>query len=46
MKADEALQVLGQLAAQYKGTLKEHEILQVALKTLGDICHGRTPTEG
>lgn len=46
MKVDEALQVLGQLAAQYKGTLKEHEILQEALKTLSDLYHGRTPTEG
>lgn len=36
MKAKEALEVLAQLAAQYKGTLKEHEVLQVALKTLKD----------
>lgn len=37
MLAKEALEILSQLAAQYKGTLKEHEVLQEALKTL-KIC--------
>lgn len=30
----QALDVLSQIAAQYKGTLKEHQILQQALQVL------------
>jgi hypothetical protein len=40
MIAKEALDILAQLAAQYKGTLKEHEVLQEALKTLKAYVEG------
>lgn len=34
MKTDEALKLLAQVAAQYRGTLEDHQNLQQALQTL------------
>lgn len=34
MKTDQALELLSQLAAQYKGTLEEHNALQTALNVI------------
>lgn len=34
LNPSQALDVLSQIAAQYKGTLKEHQILQQALQVL------------
>ena len=38
MKVSEALDVMHALASQYKGLLKEHETIQIALKVLKDAC--------
>jgi len=38
MKLDEALSLLAQVCAEYRGTLREHQALQEALKTVSDKC--------
>jgi len=38
MKLEEALNLLGQVCAGYKGTLQEHQALQSALKIVNDKC--------
>lgn len=38
MKLDEALNLLRQVCAGYRGTLQEHQALQEALKTVSDKC--------
>ena len=34
MKTDQALQLLSQVVAQFRGTLEEHQTLQTALKAI------------
>ena len=38
MDVKEALNLLGQVCAGYKGTLQEHQALQSALKVINDKC--------
>lgn len=39
MKTDEALKLLAQVAAQYRGTLEDHQNLQLALQTLAEAVN-------
>jgi len=45
MKLNEALDVLAQVCAVHTGNLKEHQILQEALKTVGEKCNAITKDE-
>lgn len=47
MKIAEAFEIVALLASQYRGTLKEHETLQTALKVLKESCAEKqeTPNE-
>jgi len=38
MKLDEALNLLGQVCAAFRGNLEEHRVLQEALKTVTNRC--------
>ena len=38
MKLEEALSLLSQVCAAYKGTLQEHQTLQQALKVVNEKC--------
>jgi len=38
MKLDEALSLLSQVCAGYKGNLQEHQVLQEALQTVSKKC--------
>lgn len=42
MKTDEALKLLAQVAAQYRGTLEDHQNLQQALQTLAEAVNSKT----
>lgn len=39
MKTDEALKLLATVAAQYRGTLEDHQNLQLALQTLAEAVN-------
>lgn len=42
MDAKKALDLVSQIVAVYKGTLKEHQVLQQAIKVLSDMIGSKT----
>lgn len=41
MELEQAINLISQVAAQYKGTLEEHNALQTALKTINDALEAK-----